>query len=318
MKKYDTILIDSNSIGYAAHNARELHVGGNQVQAIFYSLKMIKKVIDTFSTPGSTETIALWDSKANWRYDLCPEYKGKRDDDPVKKLSRQEYKRQVPLIRKAMSLIGLQQRFAKGDEADDLGAALVHNRKPGTKILLVTGDHDWLQLVCDDVDWYDPREMGRLVTRSTFEEFTGVKNPVVFSQAKAILGDSSDNIKGVAGLGDKAVTAIFDQWGSVAKLFAWADSSIETAEFMRGDLPDSLSRHRNPMTKFCFGEGKDQFLRNMKLMNLLSKRHRSSDILANQVTLETLYDEEAFVDMCHELAFMSIVKSMPNWASTFA
>lgn len=316
---YDEIVIDGNSIGYAAHSARVLpNKTHGEVQAIFFGLKMIKKAIDNFATPGHTRVSVLWDDKAQWRFDILPEYKGKRDDDPVKKASRSQYKRQVPVLRKALSMLGVTQLFARGDEADDLGSALVHNRKPGTKILLVTGDHDWLQLVCNDVDWFDPREEGKFCDIGTFESFTGLKNPVAFSQAKAMLGDSSDNVQGVAGIGDKAVAAIFAQWGSVAKMFQWADSVIETGEFMRGDLPDSLSRHRTAMTNFVFGPGKERFLRNMKLMNLISKRHRSDEIITKQVVCKTPFDEAGFENLCHEYAFMSIITSMPKWKATFA
>lgn len=320
-KHYDKILIDANSIGYAAHSARVLpHKTHGEIQSIFFGLKMIKKAVDSFATPGKTQVIALWDDKARWRFDILPEYKGKRDDDPIKKASRSEYKKQVPVIRKALSLIGVEQRFAKGDEADDLGAALAHNRVPGEKILLVTGDHDWLQLVSDDVDWYDPREEGRFCDLAGFEAFTGFTNVVAFAQAKAMLGDSSDNVQGVAGIGEKAVAAIFAEWGSVAKLFKWAEGLIAAGaiEFEKSQLPASLSRHRKPMSAFCFGDGKERFMRNMKLMNLLSKRHRSTEIINNQVILKTAFNEAAFTDFCHEYSFMSITTAMPKWQQTFA
>lgn len=317
-KHYDLILIDSNSLGYAAHAGRELLASGVQVQAIFFSLKMLKKAIRTFASP-ETVSIALWDHKANWRYDICPEYKGKRDDDPVKKASRKEYKRQVPIIRKAFGLIGLEQRFAVGEEADDLASAIVHARMPGTKILMISGDCDWLQMVNEDTDWYDPRGEGKMVTMANFEQATGAKTPVAFSQMKAILGDGSDNIKGVEGLGDKATELIFANWGSVPGMYKFAATfPAGTVEFAKGDLPEGFSRHRKPMSRFCFGDGKERFIRNMKLMNLLSKRHRGDDILAKQVICRTAFDEEAFTDFCHENVFMSIVKEMPQWQSIFA
>lgn len=190
MKQYDLILIDTNSIGYAAHSARELKHHTGQVQAIFFGLKMIKRAVEEFATPGHTQVQALWDSRAQWRYDIHPEYKGKRDDDPVKRASRAEYKRQVPILRKALSMIGVTQVISKNEEADDLGGALVHNN-PDLNILLISGDRDWLQLVGIRCDWYDPREEGKFVNLASFEQFTGFKNPVHFSQAKAILGDSS-------------------------------------------------------------------------------------------------------------------------------
>ncbi|ATW58001.1 exodeoxyribonuclease [Pseudomonas phage nickie] len=315
-KEYDLILIDGNSLGHAAHNARVLKHRTGEVQAIFFGLKMMKKAVETFSS-ASTRVICLWDDKAQWRYDIHPEYKGKRDNTPEKAVSRREYKRQVPIFRQALSLIGMEQRFAKGDEADDLASALVHNRTPNQKIMLVSGDHDWLQLVSDDVDWFDPRTEGLFVDMSNFEEVTGYPNVIQFSQSKALIGDGSDNIKGVEGIGDKAVPLIFKEWGSIAKMFAWADA-LPKQEVLKSDIPAELSFWRKKIETFMFGGGRDIFKRNMRLMNLLSKRHRSTEILANQVVLKSKFDENGFIDLCHEYAFMSIVTNMNQWRKTFA
>lgn len=320
-KQYDLILIDGNSIGYAAHNARVIKHRTGEIQAVFFGLKMMKKAIEQFGTPGRTKSQCLWDSKAQWRYDIWPEYKGKRDNTPEKAVSRREYKRQVPILRQALSMIGLEQTFATGDEADDLAGAIVHNRSPNMKILLVSGDQDWLQLVGEDVDWFDPRNSdahpgGRFVDISNFEAATGCKNPVEFVQAKAMLGDGSDNIPGVEGIGEKAIPMIFAEWGSVPKLFAHADG-LAVPEITKADLPADLSRWRTKMNAFCFGPGREVFKRNMRLMNLLSKRHRSNEILKNQVTLKKPFDENAFIDLCHEYAFMTIVTDMNKWRKTF-
>lgn len=315
-KEYDLILIDGNSLGHAAHNARVLKHRTGEVQAIFFGLKMMKKAVDAFATPGRTQVTCLWDDKAQWRFDLLPEYKGKRDNTPEKAVSRREYKRQVPIFRQALSLIGMEQRFAKGDEADDLAATLVHNRTPNQRILLVSGDHDWLQLVSDDVDWYDPRVEGLFVDMSNFEEVTGCKTVVEFVQSKAMIGDGSDNIKGVEGIGDKAVPLILKHWGSVPKMFAWADS-LPVKEVKKADIPAELSFWRKKIEGFCFGAGREIFKRNMKLMNLLSKRHRGKEILSKQVVLKTTFDENGFIDLCHEYAFMSITTNMVQWRKTF-
>jgi 5'-3' exonuclease len=316
-KQYDLILIDGNSIGYAAHNARVLKHRTGEIQAVFFGLKMMKKAIEQFGTPGRTQSACLWDDRAKWRYAIHPEYKGKRDNTPEKAVSRREYKRQVPILRQALSLAGLEQRFAKGDEADDLASAIVHNRTPNQKILLVSGDHDWLQMVCDDVDWFDPRTEGLFVDVNNFEEVTGCKNVVEFAQSKAMIGDGSDNIKGVEGIGDKAVPLIFKQWGSVAKLFAWADS-LPVKEVSKSDLPPELSFWRKKIENFVFGDGREVFKRNMQLMSLLSKRHRSNEIINNQIILKSAFNESGFIDLCHEYAFMTIITDMKNWRKTFA
>lgn len=323
-KQYDLILIDGNSVGYAAHNARELKHRTGQIQAVFFGLKMMKSAIDKFGTPGRTRAQCLWDSKAQWRYDLFPDYKGKRDNTPEKAVSRREYKRQVPILRQALSYVGLEQTFSSGDEADDLGSAIVHNRSPNQKILLISGDQDWLQLVSEDVDWFcpmrtDPFPEGRFVDLAGFEAATGFKTVVEFVQSKAMLGDNSDNIPGVEGIGEKAIPLILNHWGSVPKLFAFADSLIAAGatEFDKSHLPPELTRWRSKMTKFCFGDGREVFKKNMRLMNLLSKRHRSNEILKNQVTLKKPFDENSFIDLCHEYAFLTITSNMNSWRATF-
>lgn len=312
------IVIDGNSIGYAAHSVRELTVHGKQVQAIFFTLKMIKAVIDRFGQDAS-ELIVLWDSRAKWRYEIFPEYKGKRDDSPEKVKSRAAYKEQTPVIRKMLSMLGVAQWMAQGEEADDLGAAIVHNREPGQKIVLVSGDKDWLQLVCPDVIWFDPREEGRLITAMSFEEKTGYANPVLFSQAKAVLGDSSDNINGVEGVGEKCLALLFQLYGSIPKFIQWsgAHASHASGEFDKGDLPEELSRWRKKLSNFAYGDGLEVFKRNMQLMNLLSKRHRSTEIIEKIVKSHSPMDMDGFIDKCHELSFASIVKNEAAWKQAF-
>lgn len=315
-KQYDLILIDSNSIGYAAHSGRELKHHTGQIQAVFFGLKMIKKAVETFSTPHHTKVQALWDSPAKWRYDIHPEYKGKRDDDPVKAASRLEYKRQVPIIRKAFSLIGLEQVIVPGEEADDCGAAIVANN-PDLNILLISGDHDWLQLVGIRCDWYDPREDGKFVNLASFEAFTGFKNVVQFAQAKAILGDSSDNIKGVPGLGEKATPLLFQHWGGVPGLLKYAATFPGQTEFTKEQIPEDMSRYRKPLSALAYGDSLAIFKRNMKLMNLLAPRYRGTEIIDKQAFVKSRFDTAAFTDFCHEYAFMSITSAMPSWQKTF-
>jgi len=312
------IIIDGNSIGYAAHNVRELKQNGRQVQAIFFTLKMIKSAIEKFGS-SYDELVVLWDTPAKWRYEIHPEYKGKRDDDPAKRASREAYREQTPIIRKALSLLGVVQQVSPGDEADDLAAALVHNRKPGEKILLVSGDLDWAQLVNADVTWYDPRERGKLIDASNFQEKTGFRNGILFSQAKAVLGDSSDNIKGVDGIGEKCLPLIFQYYRSIPGFIEGAKThaSLCQPEFLKGELPEELGRWRKKLSEFAFGPGIDVFKRNMQLMNLHSKRHRSTEILDKSVITQTPFDEEGFVDLCASMAFLSITSRIGEWRDCF-
>lgn len=319
-KQYDLILIDMNSIGHAAHNARVLKHRTGEIQAIFFGLKMVKRALDEFSTKGHTEVMALWDHRAQWRFDMYPEYKGKRENTLEKAASRKEYKRQVPILRSALAMLGVDQRFAKGEEADDLGGALVNNNR-GKNILLVTGDQDWLQLIDGQVDWYDPREEGRFCDLAGLHDKTGCNNIIQFVQKKALEGDSSDNISGVDGIGEKAIELIFKHWGGIPQLMKWVQTGTAfpgpDGLFNKGELPDELSRWRKPMSNLCYGPGMDVFKRNMKLMNLMSPRHRGTEILDKQVILNSGFDKDEFINLCHEYAFMTITTTMNQWQQTF-
>lgn len=312
------ILVDGNSIGYAAHSVKELTNNGQQVQAIFYSLSMIKKAIEKF--PECQDVVVLWDTKAKFRFDLYPEYKGKRDDSPEKKASREAYKSQVPLIRKAYALLGIEQRVSAGYEADDLAGAIVQSEHGYDQIVMVTGDKDWLQLSRPGVMWYDPREDGKLVGPGGFQQFTGCHNPNVFLQVKALLGDSSDNIKGVAGVGDKCIEHLTNYFGSPMKFLAWAEQHYGKSYrmFEKGELPDELNRWKGKLADFVWGDQKEVFKRNMKLMNLMTPAHRSGEILTKSSSVKSKYDHEGFIEFCHTHAFFSIIKRIGFWQKTFA
>lgn len=311
------ILVDGNSIGYAAHSVKELTHNGQQVQAIFYSLTMIRSAVEKF--PECTDLVVLWDTKAKFRFDLYPEYKGKRDDSPEKKASREAYKSQVPLIRKAYSLLGIEQRVSAGYEADDLAAAIVQSTHGYDQIVLVTGDRDWLQLSRPGVVWYDPREEGKLVSPGAFGSFTGYETVGVFLQAKAILGDSSDNIKGVSGIGEKCIEHLVNYFGSPLKFIKWAEDKYgKVREFEKGDLPDELNRWRSKLVDFVWGDQQQVFKRNMKLMNLMTPEHRSGEILSKSTSVKSKYDHDAFIEFCHTYAFFSIIKRIGFWHKTFS
>lgn len=303
------LLVDGNNIGYAAQNSPALTYEGQPIHALFHSLKMLKTALRAYSSE-KPKMIVLWDGRAQWRFDLYPEYKSNRGKDSKGKEMKEQFKLQQPKILKALKMLGVDQIVGKGYEADDVAGFLSKAySSQGNKVVLISGDKDWIQLVNGVTTWYDPvRE--RFVRRSNFEEFTGVQTVEQFVQTKAIEGDSSDMIAGVPGLGEKACIGIMQNFGSVENLFAAYEAN--GGDFEKGQLPDSLSRPRNKINDFC-REGREVFYRNMKLMDL-----RNVPVERDQ--LKVVKGQQDFIEFrqfCLEHAFHSIIREMVAWENLF-
>lgn len=297
--------IDGNAIGYASHSMRPLTVGGKEVQAIFGTLKSVYALKEMY--PQYTPLV-LWDDRAHWRYELYPGYKERRNIDPVSVERKERYKVQVPLIKKGLSLLGVRQVRVPGAEADDLAGHLVNSLPRDGKIMLVTGDQDWLQLVRENVVWFDPIR-NHYVDMDSFCEFTNYLDGRQFLDGKALQGDVSDCIKGVGGIGEKGAIEFLDTYGSVDKFFELADSGVlpkklplAHARFAKNETPPKLDI---PM--------RDAYLRNRMLMNLIDAKVK--DFSAHIEKSE--FDEAGFRLFCEKLAFASILRQYESWVRVF-
>lgn len=294
-----TLLIDANAIGYSEHNATKLSSGGMQTQAIFGFTKKVSAFKEQFP---DYRHLVLWDGKAQWRYDLYPGYKGNRESDQKKKESREAYKVQRPHIARILNALGIDQIRAHRDEADDLAGSFARDltRKPDHKVVLVTGDGDWLQLVQPNVDWYDPRKDGKWVTHKDFTDKTGYLGARQFLEGKALQGDISDTINGVGGLGEKYAAELIAEHGSVEEFLKKVDA---------GYMP-RLKREQN----LASPEGREIFRRNMRLMNLIdAPKPNREDI----TIVRGRYDEAAFKELCARYAFHSILRGFDRFIQPF-
>jgi len=306
------MLIDGNSLGYAAANASPLSANGQPVHAIFHTLKMIRSAINTWSDEYRTPLI-LWDGKEYWRKDLYPEYKQRDDNNEKAKAVSEDYKRQRPELIKALKMLGLTQMIGRNYEADDLAGYISRFfSAKGYKVLLVSGDKDWIQLVNRNVTWFDPIR-DRKCTRNTIEDLTGFASPADFLQGKALIGDTSDNIPGIDGIGPKAAPLIMQEFGGVEGLFEAFNTHGELDK-KAGTLPESMSRYRKKINAFCSSqELRDRYDLNIKLMNLLDVQLSMSDL----TTVQSEPNMLAFREFCEYHAFASILRNMRDWERLF-
>lgn len=296
----NTLIIDGNSIGYASHYATKLTAGELETQAIFGFIRTMRelKLIYPNYTP-----IVLWDGKAQWRYELCPSYKSNRKDDPKKLRIREAYVAQRPYIARALNALGIRQLTVKTHEADDMAGHLVTqlSKNPDNKIQLITGDGDWLQLVRSNVSWRDMRDDAKQVDAKNFYDKTGFKTPYLFLQGKCLQGDSSDVIPGVARIGEKTAPLFLAEFGSVSEFWKAVDN---------GTFKPKKAIHTNLASPKCRAE----YARNLKMMQLLKVTPPNA---GDVVTDIGRFDQNKFTELCEELAFNSIIKTMDMFVIPF-
>jgi 5'-3' exonuclease len=194
----DTLLVDgmnvfktSLSVGRGLRNSHNLPTG-----AIFHSLKSLLTVQKNFSFEN---LVLLWDTGPYWRKSIFPDYKANRKRERSEE-EISDFEFEYDNFKKIVRNLGIPQVSAPTFEADDLAYSFSRSL-PGTH-LLMSNDEDWLQLVDDQNSVYASR-IKRWVTKDNFTEQTGYPDPATFVEAKVIMGDGSDNIDGVRGVGPK-------------------------------------------------------------------------------------------------------------------
>jgi 5'-3' exonuclease len=326
-----TILIDGNALGYAAQYATKLTSGDMETQAVFGFIKTLRELKSKYV---GWKFLVLWDGKAQWRFDLCPEYKGNRTSDAKKIAIRESYSKQRPFIARALQHLGVRQMTASTHEADDLAGLLVAQltAQAGNEVILITGDQDWLQLVRPGVTWMDIRDDAKVVTMANFYDYTGCRTPYNFLESKCLQGDSSDCISGVGGIGEKGAPEFIAEFGSVRAFWAKCDSGDfiatkkphmnlwkGTSEFTKEewiarapncDDEKALKKHVAEWP----GQGRIIFNRNLRMMQLLKVKKPEPEAIK---LVSGKLNQDEFQKLCEELGFLSILKNLDNFCKTF-
>ena len=161
-------------------------------------------------------------SEGSFRKELFPDYKGHRPDAP------DDLKRQMPLMRDAVRAFGLHAVELERYEADDLIATYARQAEArGAEVIIVSSDKDLMQLVSDRIRFYDfesgakgkpgyrpERNLDREAIIAKWEGLT----PEQIGDALALIGDTSDNVPGVPGIGLKTAAALIKEYGSLEQL----------------------------------------------------------------------------------------------------
>ncbi|KQP26355.1 MULTISPECIES: DNA polymerase I [unclassified Aeromicrobium] len=237
------LLIDGHSVAYRAFFALPVEnfstTTGQHTNAVFGFTSML---INVLRDEQPTHVGVAFDvSRRTFRTEEYAEYKGNRAKSP------DEFKGQVTLIKDVVAALGITSFEKDGFEADDIiGTLATQAQAAGMEVLICTGDRDALQLVTDTTTVLYPRkgvsDLARM-TPAAVEEKYGV-TPEHYPEIAALVGETSDNLPGVPGVGPKTAAKWINQHGSLEALVADVDAVPGKAgESLREHL-DSVLRNR--------------------------------------------------------------------------
>jgi DNA polymerase-1 len=280
------VLVDGNSIAYRAFFALPLlnNDKGIHTNAVYGFTMMLMRILEE---EKPTHMLVAFDAgKTTFRHETFKEYKGGRQKTPP------ELSEQFPFIRELLDAYQVQRYELVNYEADDIiGTLTAQAEQDGFQVKVISGDKDLLQLVSPhttvditrkgitDVDSYTPEAIA---------EKYGI-TPVQIIDMKGLMGDSSDNIPGVPGVGEKTALKLLKEYGTVEELL----QSIDSVSGKK--LKEKLEEYR------------DQALMSKQLATIY--RDAPVEVEAHNLTYEG-HNEDKAISLFKELGFNSLLEKM--------
>lgn len=224
------IVIDGNSIVnrafYGIMGSKMLQTAdGTYTNAVYGFLAIMFKEIEEINP---SYMAVAFDLKAPTARHLMYEgYKATRKGMP------EELAKQMPILKKVLQSMNIDIIEMEGYEADDiLGTLARKGEEKGIEVILLTGDRDSFQLATDNVKIYIPRtKAGKTETeifdRAKVIETYGVE-PIQMIEVKGLMGDTSDNIPGVPGIGEKTALSIIKEYGNIDNLYEKVETNTDS------------------------------------------------------------------------------------------
>ena len=216
------VLIDGHSIlNRAFYGVPDLtNSEGLHTNAVYGFLNIMFKILDEEKPEYLTVTFDV--HAPTFRHEMYQEYKGTR------KPMAEELRQQVPVIKEVLKAMNIEIIEQAGLEADDLLGTISHQcEKEGLDVSIISGDRDTLQLATEHIKVRIPKtKQGKTEIEdylaADVEERYGV-TPTEFIDVKALMGDTSDNIPGVPGIGEKTATKIIQEYKTIENAYEHVD-----------------------------------------------------------------------------------------------
>ena len=230
------LLIDGHSLAFRAFYALSPDSfktpDGQHTNAVHGFISMMLNIL---ANEKPTHLAVAFDlSRSSFRTEEYPEYKGTRGETPP------EFNGQTELLREALESMNIITLTRDNFEADDILASLAdQGAANGFKVLVVSGDRDTFQLIQDDVTILYPikgvMNLARMDDAAVLEKY-GI-HAKQYPDLAALVGETSDNLPGIPGVGPKTAAKWLQQYGSL-------DSILSSADEIAGKVGESLREHR--------------------------------------------------------------------------
>lgn len=292
-----TLIIDGTNMAYRAKYKFQLSNKGIDTSITYGFIKMLIPLIRDYNV---NSVIVAWDGGIpTFRTKLVPEYKANRhiDEDPEE---RKDFKRQmVELHIHALPAMGVVSIYKDKVEADDI---IYHAAKVSSgKVLIVSSDKDLLQCCSESVSVLNPSR-DKVYTPELLEDEIGIPAKD-YIHWRALQGDSSDNISGVFGIGEKTATKLFKEFGSLSGICNAADGCNPA-----GRLSDKLG---DAVKLF----GMNRINNNVMAMALFRDRCGCRLLMYNEIRNYQPLSKVRLMNYMMKNGFASFVDTLPGLAS---
>lgn len=203
------LIIDGQNWAHRAFHAQgNLTFNGKKMGLIYGFINMLQSTLTRFPTPKAVY-VCFDHGRNQHRLDILPDYKNR-----PKKLDfdRESFEEQINAVRKILYYMGITCLYNKMTEADDYIAQLVADNENKYNVVICSGDKDFRQLVSKRVTIFDEK-YGR-ITPLNFEKLFGIQ-PSQYADFLMMMGDASDHIPGITGVGEKTAIKMLLEWGSM-------------------------------------------------------------------------------------------------------
>lgn len=234
------LLVDAHALIYRAYYAipNLTDANGQLVNAVYGFSKMVLGAISYFEPEYAA--VCFDHPKPTFRHKKFDGYKAQRAKMPDDLIP------QIQLVKDVVNALNIPKFEIEGFEADDLIGTvnhLVENLDQQLLTVIVTGDQDSFQLVDNDTHIWMPargKQRGDIeYDAALVEKKLGIK-PLQVIDLKALMGDTSDNILGVKGVGPKTAAALIQKFGSVEEVYHFLDQNPQGDELIKGALLQKL------------------------------------------------------------------------------
>ena len=283
MMMSNLLLIDGNSLMYrayfsTAYSGRLMQTkAGFVTNALHGFINMMNKVQKDFDY---THMLVAFDAgKKTFRHDLLTTYKDGRSETP------DDFRTQIPIIKKYLDLMGIHRHEVEYFEADDIigSMAQIGCDSSFEKINIITGDKDLLQLVNDCVTVHITRkgvtELESYTPAEIMEKYETTPDKMV--DLKGLMGDPSDNLPGIPGIGEKTAIKLIKQFGSLGAL-------LERTDELKGKQKENIENNKE-IAQLC-----KEMATIKRDMDDLPSIHTLTPMEANMEGLKELYTEMEF------------------------